>query len=64
MPNTLRSHAAFAMNAYYQSSGRHDFNCDFGKTGVVTLSDPSKQPPLHSRCSLPLTQLAVFFFFL
>ncbi|CAA6654976.1 unnamed protein product [Spirodela intermedia] len=48
LPNTLRSHAAFAMNAYYQSAGRHDFNCDFGKTGVVTLSDPS-----YGSCKYP-----------
>ncbi|KAF2291762.1 hypothetical protein GH714_035499 [Hevea brasiliensis] len=40
-PNTVRSHAAYAMNAYYQSFGRHDFNCDFNHTGVVTATDPS-----------------------
>lgn len=41
-PNTLRSHAAYAMNAYYQQSGRHDFDCDFGHTGVITFTNPSK----------------------
>lgn len=41
-PNTVRSHAAFAMNAYYQANGRNNFNCDFISTGVVTTIDPSK----------------------
>lgn len=41
-PNTVRSHAAYAMNAYYQALGRHPFNCDFGGTGVITTTDPSK----------------------
>ncbi|KAF8402915.1 hypothetical protein HHK36_011007 [Tetracentron sinense] len=40
-PNTLRSHASYAMNAYYQTSGRHDFDCDFSQTGLLTSSDPS-----------------------
>lgn len=41
-PNTVRSHAAYAMNAYYQASGRHDLDCDFGHTGLITYTDPSK----------------------
>ncbi|KAL6969009.1 hypothetical protein U1Q18_045684 [Sarracenia purpurea var. burkii] len=41
-PNTVRSHAAFAMNAYYQAKGHQNFNCDFSGTGVVSTSDPSK----------------------
>ncbi|XAR72015.1 Glucan endo-1,3-beta-D-glucosidase [Bertholletia excelsa] len=40
-PNTVRSHAAYVMNAYYQAKGHQDFNCDFSGTGVVTASDPS-----------------------
>ncbi|CAN1282842.1 Glucan endo-1,3-beta-glucosidase [Linum perenne] len=40
-PNTVRSHASYAMNAYYQTYGHHDFNCDFGSTGVVTSTNPS-----------------------
>ncbi|KAL5991934.1 hypothetical protein ACLOJK_012846 [Asimina triloba] len=40
-PDTIESHAAYAMNAYYQSNGRNDFDCDFAGTGTVTLSDPS-----------------------
>lgn len=40
-PNNVRSHASYAMNAYYQANGRHDYNCDFGHTGVLTSTDPS-----------------------
>lgn len=41
-PDSLRSHAAYAMNAFYQKSGRHNSDCDFGTTGVITDKDPSK----------------------
>ncbi|KAK6935849.1 Glycoside hydrolase family 17, partial [Dillenia turbinata] len=41
-PNTVKSHASYAMNAYYKANGRHDFNCDFAGTGTLTSSDPSK----------------------
>lgn len=41
-PDSLRSHAAYAMNAYYQKFGHHDSNCDFGHTRVITYTDPSK----------------------
>lgn len=41
-PDTVESHAAYAMNAYFQAAGRHDFNCDFGQTGTITADDPSK----------------------
>ncbi|KAG9454706.1 hypothetical protein H6P81_007610 [Aristolochia fimbriata] len=40
-PNTIQSHAAYAMNAYFQSAGRNSFNCDFGHSGAITSSDPS-----------------------
>nr|XP_043634699.1 glucan endo-1,3-beta-glucosidase-like isoform X1 [Erigeron canadensis] len=41
-PNNVRSHASYIMNAYYQTNGRNDFNCDFAHTGVITFTDPSK----------------------
>ncbi|CAI9105694.1 OLC1v1004677C1 [Oldenlandia corymbosa var. corymbosa] len=43
LPNTVRSHASYAMNAYYQAYGRNDYNCDFTSTGVITTADPSYQ---------------------
>ncbi|XP_027183822.1 glucan endo-1,3-beta-glucosidase-like [Coffea eugenioides] len=42
-PNTVRSHAAYAMNAYYQAHGRNDYNCDFIGTGAITTTNPSYQ---------------------
>lgn len=47
-PNTVRSHAAYVMNAYYQAHGRHDYNCNFNHTGVITYTDPS-----YEACSYP-----------
>ncbi|KAK9127099.1 hypothetical protein Syun_015896 [Stephania yunnanensis] len=44
-PDTVRAHASYAMNAYYQSAGRHVYNCDFSNTGVITDADPS-----HGTC--------------
>lgn len=41
-PNTVRSHAAYAMNAYYQASGGNDLDCDFNNTGLITYTDRSK----------------------
>ncbi|KAH6827933.1 O-Glycosyl hydrolases family 17 protein [Perilla frutescens var. hirtella] len=40
-PDNVRSHAAFVMNSFYQTEGRHDFNCDFSGSGVITSTDPS-----------------------
>ncbi|KAK3143336.1 hypothetical protein QOZ80_4AG0299110 [Eleusine coracana subsp. coracana] len=41
-PDTVQGHAAYAMNLYFQSKGRHAASdCDFGETGLVTTADPS-----------------------
>lgn len=47
-PNTVRSHAAYVMNAYYQTSGGHNLDCDFGHTGIITYTDPS-----YETCTYP-----------
>ncbi|CAN6269798.1 unnamed protein product [Urochloa humidicola] len=39
--DTVQAHAAYAMNLFFQSNGRHAFNCDYGQTGIVTTADPS-----------------------
>ncbi|KAK7394202.1 hypothetical protein VNO78_14724 [Psophocarpus tetragonolobus] len=44
-PNNVRALATYAMNAYYQANGRHDFNCDFSHTAIITTIDPS-----HDKC--------------
>lgn len=41
LPNTVRSHAAYAMNQLYQNTGRHGWDCDFQKTAVLTRDNPS-----------------------
>eukprot|EP01018_Ginkgo_biloba_P002013 Gb_00800 [translate_table: standard] len=40
-PNTVEAHAAYAMNAFYQISGRNSWNCDFAQTATLSASDPS-----------------------
>lgn len=40
-PNTIASHAAFAMNLYYQTLGRNPWNCDFSQTATLTTNNPS-----------------------
>ncbi|XWS61358.1 hypothetical protein CRYUN_Cryun07bG0119200 [Craigia yunnanensis] len=41
LPNTVRAHAAFVMNAYYQSTEKNEYDCDFEQTGAITDVDPS-----------------------
>ncbi|KAF5743447.1 O-Glycosyl hydrolases family 17 protein [Tripterygium wilfordii] len=41
LPNTVPAHAAYAMNVYYQASGKNDYDCDFEETGAITNVDPS-----------------------
>lgn len=40
-PNTIAAHATFAMNAFYQSSARNNYDCNFGNTALLTQEDPS-----------------------
>lgn len=46
-PNNVKALATYAMNAYYQANGKHDFNCDFSHSGVVTSINPS-----HDNCRI------------
>ncbi|CAN6687531.1 unnamed protein product [Malus baccata var. baccata] len=41
-PNTVASHAAYAMNLYYHTVGTVPLNCDFSQTAMLTSSNPSK----------------------
>ncbi|KAG7535292.1 X8 domain [Arabidopsis thaliana x Arabidopsis arenosa] len=44
-PNTVRDHASFAMNLYYQNLGATKAQCNFHNTGVEVYIDPS-----HGSC--------------
>jgi len=46
-PNTVRAHASYIMNVFYQKEGRNNFNCDFRNTGAITASDPSNGPCVY-----------------
>ncbi|KAJ7975809.1 glucan endo-1,3-beta-glucosidase-like [Quillaja saponaria] len=46
-PNNLKTHASYAMNAYFKAKGRTPSTCDFSQSGVVTTADPS-----HGSCRL------------
>lgn len=41
-PNTIASHAAYAMNQLYQTSGRNSWNCDFSNTATLSSKNPSE----------------------
>ncbi|XP_022886904.1 glucan endo-1,3-beta-D-glucosidase isoform X3 [Olea europaea var. sylvestris] len=41
VPDNLINHASVAMDLYYQSKGRNHWNCYFGNSGLVVLTDPS-----------------------
>ncbi|KAI5077228.1 hypothetical protein GOP47_0007052 [Adiantum capillus-veneris] len=43
-PDTLASHASYAMNSYYQHHGRNYWNCFFNSGGLVTATNPSYGP--------------------
>eukprot|EP00249_Psilotum_nudum_P005461 c18899_g2_i1 orf=125-559(+) len=40
-PNSVISHASYAMNLYYQKNGRNWWTCDFINTGILVFTDPS-----------------------
>ncbi|KAI6690259.1 hypothetical protein NL676_027087 [Syzygium grande] len=40
-PDNLMNHASIAMNLYYQANGRNWWNCDFRKSGLIVVTDPS-----------------------
>ncbi|KAJ4897366.1 Carbohydrate-binding X8 domain superfamily protein [Raphanus sativus] len=46
-PNTLRDHASFVMNLYYQNLGHTKKQCDFSGTGDVVHHNPSHGPCVY-----------------
>ncbi|GLT62545.1 hypothetical protein SLA2020_351750 [Shorea laevis] len=49
-PNTLRDHASYAFNDYYQKNPAPT-SCVFGGTAQLTTTDPSKIPYFPNICS-------------
>ncbi|CAM8981761.1 unnamed protein product [Rhodiola kirilowii] len=47
-PNTLQSHTAYAMNMFYQATGRNPLSCDFSQTATISSNNPS-----YSGCNYP-----------
>lgn len=47
-PNTVISHASYAMNLLYQTAGKNPWNCDFRQTATLTSSNPS-----YNNCIYP-----------
>ncbi|KAK7859207.1 glucan endo-1 [Quercus suber] len=39
-PNDVRSHASYAMNAFFKAKGQHSYNCDFSHSGVLISHSP------------------------
>ncbi|XP_061959159.1 glucan endo-1,3-beta-glucosidase 7-like [Populus nigra] len=48
IPDTLASHAAYAINLYYQASAKNPWNCDFSETATLTSKNPS-----YNGCTYP-----------
>ncbi|XP_057504567.1 glucan endo-1,3-beta-glucosidase 7-like isoform X2 [Actinidia eriantha] len=47
-PNNIASHAAYAMNLLYQTTGKNTWNCDFSQTAKLSSNNPS-----YDGCSYP-----------
>lgn len=42
LPNTVKEHASFAFNSYYQNMKQKGASCYFNSAAVLTAHDPSK----------------------
>ncbi|KAL9664668.1 hypothetical protein QQ045_020073 [Rhodiola kirilowii] len=40
-PDSLMNHASIAMNLYYQCKGRNHWNCHFGNSAIIVITNPS-----------------------
>ncbi|KAJ0983012.1 hypothetical protein J5N97_011267 [Dioscorea zingiberensis] len=47
-PNTVKAHASYAFNSYYQKEGKVAGSCYFQGVAMITTSDPS-----HGKCIFP-----------
>jgi hypothetical protein len=49
-PQTLFSHVSYAFSSYYAQNGRNYWNCFFGNSSLITITDPSKS--IHTSLSI------------
>ncbi|XP_068656609.1 glucan endo-1,3-beta-glucosidase 1 [Aristolochia californica] len=47
-PNTVKGHASYAFDSYYQKQGKAAGSCDFKGVAMITTTDPS-----HEKCVFP-----------
>ncbi|KAF5472771.1 hypothetical protein F2P56_009463 [Juglans regia] len=47
-PNTVKGHASYAFDSYYQMEGKSAGSCDFKGVAMITTTDPS-----HGSCIFP-----------
>ncbi|CAL5332273.1 unnamed protein product [Camellia sinensis] len=59
-PNTVASHATFAMNLLYQTAGRNPWNCDFSQTATLSSNNPNVITGAFTRVEVPKNR-AIFF---
>ncbi|EOX95409.1 hypothetical protein QUC31_005024 [Theobroma cacao] len=48
-PDTIISHASYAMNLFYRAAGKNTWNCHFNGTGIIVAENPS-----IGSCNYPL----------
>ncbi|XP_039140290.1 glucan endo-1,3-beta-glucosidase 1-like isoform X1 [Dioscorea cayenensis subsp. rotundata] len=53
-PNTVKAHASYAFDSYYQKEGKVAGSCYFQGVAMVTTTDPS-----HGKCFFPGSKLVV-----
>ncbi|KAL3650149.1 hypothetical protein CASFOL_006552 [Castilleja foliolosa] len=39
-PDNVKAHASFIMNDFYQHKGRHDYDCNFSGSAMITSTNP------------------------
>lgn len=59
-PNTVASHAAYAMNILYQTAGHDAQNCDFSQTATLSSNNPSNKFLSGLKSFLSCSRVCIF----